>query len=80
VLQRVDLLVTVDTAVTHLAGALGVPTLLCLPFCPDYRWGLSGSAAPWYRSVTLLRQPDASGWAGVLEDAAGRIASLRDHR
>lgn len=80
VLQRVDLLVTVDTAVAHLAGALGVPTLLCLPFCPDYRWGLSGSATPWYRSVTLLRQADATGWTGVLEDAARRIASLRDHR
>lgn len=79
-LRRVDLLVTVDTAVAHLAGALGVPSLLCLPFCPDYRWGLSGETTPWYRSITMLRQPDLAGWDTVLSDAVRRVQAGRDRK
>ena len=77
-LQRVDLLVTVDTSVAHLAGATGVRTLLCLPFCPDYRWGVSGEHSPWYDSHTMLRQQDASGWDGVLGDVMAAVRQLRD--
>lgn len=77
-LRRVDLLVTVDTAVAHLAGAIGVPTLLCLPQMPDYRWGLTSSTTPWYDSVSLLRQQQLANWEGVLADAKTRIEALRD--
>lgn len=79
-LQRVDLLVTVDTSVAHLAGAIGVRTLLCLPLCPDYRWGVHGETTPWYRSVSMLRQRDTSGWESVLNDVIARIEALRDDR
>jgi len=77
-LRRVDLLVTVDTSVAHLAGALGVPTLLCLPQVPDYRWGLTSATTPWYDSMTLLRQQEHGNWEGVLADAQARIEALRD--
>jgi hypothetical protein len=79
-LRRVDLAVTVDTAVAHLAGAIGVPTLLCLPQVPDYRWGLRGEHTPWYDSVTMLRQGDETGWDGVLSEVAARIQRLRAPR
>ncbi len=50
-------LVTVDTSVAHLAGALGVPTTILLPRSPDWRWGTSGATTPWYRSAALVRTP-----------------------
>jgi Flp pilus assembly protein TadD len=77
-LQRVDLCVTVDTSVAHLAGALGTPTLLCLPFYPDFRWGVSGTRTPWYDRMTILRQEDPSGWGGVLTEVGRAVERLRD--
>ncbi len=76
-MRRVDLVVTVDTAVAHLAGATGAPTLLCLPFTPDYRWELESTTTPWYRNMTLLRQPEAFAWEPVLADVGARVAALR---
>lgn len=75
-LQRVDLAIVVDTSVAHLAGALGVPTLLCLPFAPDYRWGVSGERTPWYDGMTLVRQSEPLQWRAVIEAAAERIRTL----
>jgi ADP-heptose:LPS heptosyltransferase len=75
-MRRVDLVVTVDTAVAHLAGATGAPTLLCLPFTPDYRWALTRTSTPWYRSVTILRQPEAFAWDAVLDDVCTRVTAL----
>lgn len=80
VLRRVDLLVTVDTAVAHLAGSLGVPTLVCLPFTPDFRWGVSGSTTPWYDSVTLVRQRETGDWESVLTEVRQTVEQLRDNR
>jgi len=77
-LQRVDLAITVDTAVAHLAGALGVATLVCLPFASEYRWGTRGSTTAWYRSHTLLRQPAAYDWASVISAAIGEVERRRD--
>jgi hypothetical protein len=76
-LRRVDLVVAVDTAVAHLAGAIGTPTLLCTPFVPDYRWGLTTAETPWYRSMTVLRQPALFAWQPVLDDVRRRIVALR---
>jgi ADP-heptose:LPS heptosyltransferase len=76
-LADIDLLVTVDTATAHLAGAMGVPTLLCIPAVPDMRWPLTGPRTCWYDSVHIFRQPTAGDWPAVLrqltrtgEDAA----------
>lgn len=75
-LRRVDLVITVDTAVAHLAGAIGVPTLLCLPFAPDYRWGATGTRSPWYTSLTVLRQPEAMQWGPVITEAIRHLGTF----
>lgn len=76
-LMGLDLVITVDTAVLHLAGALGVPTWGLLATPPDWRWGRVGETTPWYRSVTLFRQPVAGDWDSVFTAAQMRLASLR---
>jgi hypothetical protein len=75
-LMRVDLVVSVDTAVAHLAGAIGTPTLLCTPIVPDYRWGLGTTSTPWYRSMTVLRQSEPFAWQPVLDEVRRRVVAL----
>ncbi|MCF8119984.1 MAG: tetratricopeptide repeat protein, partial [Deltaproteobacteria bacterium] len=65
VMANLDLIVTTDTAIPHLAGALGVPVWLLLPRIPDWRWGLSGETCPWYPSMRLFRQESHHDWSGV---------------
>lgn len=77
-LRRVDLVVSVDTAVAHLAGAVGARTLLCLPTYPDCRWAASGSQSPWYDSLTILRQREAFNWGTVIAEVARQVRALRD--
>ncbi len=69
-LANLDLLITVDTAVCHLAGALGVPTWLLLPPAPEWRWSLDGARCQWYNSVQPWRHD------GVWRDLMTRIASV----
>jgi hypothetical protein len=64
-IAELDMVVAVDTAVGHLAGCLGAPTYLMLPFCSEYRWGLE-DRTPWYPSMQLVRQPAAGDWAGAV--------------
>lgn len=71
-IQEMDLVITVDTSVVHLAGALGRPTWLLLPFRYEWRWGLEGESNPWYESVSVLRQPNFENWKAVLDDVFGR--------
>jgi tetratricopeptide (TPR) repeat protein len=66
----VDVVVSVDTSVAHLAGALGRPTWVLLPHAPDWRWLLDREDSPWYACVKLYRQGEDRQWAGVL----GRVA------
>ena len=61
-LLETDMVVSVDTSVAHLAGALGHPVCLLLPFYPDWRWGFSGNETPWYRSMHVFRQETKGGW------------------
>jgi hypothetical protein len=65
-LSGMDLLITVDTAVAHLAGALGIPTLVMVPFFPDWRWCLGRIDSPWYPTVRIYRQPDPGDWGSVI--------------
>ena len=66
VIGALDRVVTVDTSVAHLAGALGVPTLLLLPFVPDWRWQLSREDSPWYEAIRIVRQPSPGDWTSVI--------------
>ena len=79
-LTRVDLVVTVDTAVAHLAGALGAPTLMLAAFTPDYRWELESERTPWYDSLTIIRQSDVKTWSDVMMQVQRRVVALRDRR
>ena len=66
VLNALDRVVTVDTSVAHLAGAMGIPTLLLTPFVPDWRWQLAREDSPWYESVLVVRQSSRGDWSSVV--------------
>jgi tetratricopeptide (TPR) repeat protein len=65
--MSMDLVISVDTSVAHLSGALHRPTWILLPFDPDWRWGLKTEQTPWYPSAKLYRQPARKDWAGALK-------------
>jgi tetratricopeptide (TPR) repeat protein len=75
VVSELDLVITSDTALAHLAGALGAPVWLALSTAPDWRWQLTGDTTPWYPTMRLFRQPRQGDWASVFAEAA---AALRD--
>ena len=67
-IELMDLVITVDTSVAHLAAAMGKPTWILLGYTPDWRWMLEGMTSPWYPSVRLFRQPQLSDWARVVAE------------
>ncbi|MEG5043757.1 tetratricopeptide repeat protein [Microcoleus sp. B4-C1] len=69
-ISALDLVISVDTCVAHLAGALGKPVWILLCFVPDWRWMLQREDSPWYPTARLFRQSTAGDWEGVLEQAA----------
>ena len=71
-----DLLITVDTSVAHLAGALGRPTWILLPYTPDYRWLLDRDDSPWYPTARLFRQTETRDYGEVLDRVRRELAAL----
>ena len=74
-LEALDLIITVDTSVAHLAGALGIPVWILLPYAPDWRWGTEGETTRWYRSARLIRQPRPNDWPSALEQVQRGLES-----
>ncbi|WP_377807983.1 glycosyltransferase [Azospirillum sp. A29] len=78
ILQGLDRLVCVDTAIAHLAGAMGLPASVLLPFASDWRWLTNRSDSPWYPSVRLHRQSVPGCWDALIEEVAALLrASAR---
>jgi tetratricopeptide (TPR) repeat protein len=74
VLALCDLVISVDTAAVHLAGAMGRPVWVLLPFAPDWRWTRNGETTPWYPTVRVFRQTALGDWDGVIARLAGELA------
>ena len=75
-LMEVDLVITVDTMLAHLAGALGRPVWTLLAFAPDWRWMLDRTDTPWYPTMRLFRQPAPNDWASVFREVRRELEAL----
>jgi len=78
VIENLDLVITIDTAVAHLAGAMGKPVWLLLPLVPDWRWLIEREDSPWYPSMRLFRQSERGNWSGVIERVARELRALTE--
>ena len=77
-IMELDLIVSADTSVAHLAGALGRPVWVALPMAPDWRWLLNRADSPWYPSMRLFRQPERDDWDSVFHEIARAARTVRD--
>ncbi len=74
-LDAMDLVITIDTSVAHLAAAMGKPVWILLPYSADWRWLLDRNDSPWYPSARLFRQREINNWTGVTEDVKNQLAA-----
>lgn len=72
-IENLDLVISVDTAPAHLAGAMGRPTWILLPFAPDWRWMLDRTRSPWYPTMRLFRQKQWGDWDSVFHRVAQEL-------
>jgi ADP-heptose:LPS heptosyltransferase len=77
-MRTLDLVISVDTAVAHLAGTLNIPTWLLITAVPDFRWMLTRRDTPWYPSMTLYRQPAAGDWYAVVAAVQSDLLTLQE--
>ena len=72
-LMAMDVIVTVDTSVAHLAGALGIKTFLLLPYVTDWRWFNDTKTTPWYRSIEIFKQNDSISWEDPINNIINQL-------
>jgi len=77
-MENFDLIISVDTALAHLAGAMGKPVWVLVPFVPDWRWMLVREDSPWYPTMRLFRQPEKDEWEDVFQRVAKELHALVD--
>jgi ADP-heptose:LPS heptosyltransferase len=75
-IANLDLVISVDTAIVHLAGAMGRPVWVLLPFSADFRWLLQREDSPWYPTLRLFRQPVVGDWDCVIRQVTEAMAGL----
>ena len=80
VLEQLDVLITVDTSIAHLAGAMGRPVWVLVPFAPDWRWLLDRNDSPWYPSMRLFRQTETGNWAPVFKQVEEELRKLTEEK
>jgi ADP-heptose:LPS heptosyltransferase len=85
IMMSLDLVISCDTSIVHLAGALGKPVWVLLAFNPDWRWLLDRSDSPWYPTARLFRQTTGGKWSTVIDDVCAELVKLvskkkADHR
>lgn len=79
-ISALDLVISVDTSVVHLAGAMGHPTWTLLAHTPDWRWLMEREDSPWYPGMRLFRQPSAGDWNSVMQKMASELLMLREQK
>jgi tetratricopeptide (TPR) repeat protein len=77
IIAMLDLVITIDTSIAHVAGALGKPMWVLLPYAADWRWLRQRSDSPWYPTARLFRQPAPGDWQGALRQVAEGLRKLR---
>ena len=76
-ITQMDLVITVDTSVAHLAGAMDKPCWLLLPYAPDFRWMVNTDISPWYPSMKLFRQPKPADWTSVMIEVQTALKNVK---
>jgi len=76
IMKHLDLVITVDTSMAHLAGGLGVPTWVVLPFPAEWRWLIDRTDSPWYPTIKLFRKKADSNWQEVIDDVKDNVKEV----